>query len=74
MSPPRLLVCEGNTAGLRAKQVAAGGAIMSDGYADLLRELLPGAVVDICYRPIPAPTCRSAGSKAMTASRSPARR
>ena len=49
MSPPRLLVCEGNTAGLRAKQVAAGGAIMSDGYADLLRELLPGAVVDICY-------------------------
>jgi GMP synthase (glutamine-hydrolysing) len=49
MSPPRLLVCEGNTAELRAKQVAAGGAIMSDGYADLLRELLPGAVVDICY-------------------------
>ncbi len=49
MSPPRLLVCEGNTAGLRAKQVAAGGMIMSDGYAELLRELLPGAVVDICY-------------------------
>jgi GMP synthase (glutamine-hydrolysing) len=49
MSPPRLLVCEGNTAELRAKQVAAGGAIMSDGYADLLRELLPGAVIDICY-------------------------
>jgi GMP synthase (glutamine-hydrolysing) len=47
--PPRLLVCEGNTAELRAKQVAAGGQIMSDGYADLLRELLPGAVVDICY-------------------------
>jgi len=47
--PPRLLVCEGNTAELRAKQVAAGGKIMSDGYADLLRELLPGAVVDICY-------------------------
>lgn len=47
--PPRLLVCEGNTADLRAKQVAAGGTIMSDGYADLLRELLPGAVVDICY-------------------------
>ncbi len=49
MSPPRLLVCEGNTADLRAKQVAAGGTIMSDGYADLLRELLPGAIVDICY-------------------------
>ena len=49
MSPPRLLVCEGNTADLRAKQVAAGGTIMSDGYAELLRELLPGAIVDICY-------------------------
>jgi GMP synthase (glutamine-hydrolysing) len=49
MPAPRLLVCEGNTAELRAKQVAAGGQIMSDGYADLLRKLLPGAVVDICY-------------------------
>lgn len=49
MSSPRLLVCEGNTAELRAKQVEAGGVAMSDGYADLLRKLLPGAVVDICY-------------------------
>jgi GMP synthase (glutamine-hydrolysing) len=49
MPSPRLLVCEGNTAELRAKQVTAGGQIMSDGYADLLRKLLPGAVVDICY-------------------------
>ena len=22
---------------------------MSEGYADLLRDLLPGAVIDICY-------------------------
>jgi GMP synthase (glutamine-hydrolysing) len=49
MPAPRLLVCEGNTAELRAKQVAAGGQIMSDGYADLLRHLMPEAVVDICY-------------------------
>src|SRR5690349_13030500 len=49
MSVPRLLVCEGNTADLRAKQVTAGGEVMSDGYADLLRKLSPGAVVDICY-------------------------
>jgi len=42
-------VVEGNTAELRTKQVTAGGAIMSDGYADLLRTLLPEAVVDICY-------------------------
>jgi len=49
MPSPRLLVVEGNTADLRAKQVEAGGVVMSDGYADLLRGLLPGAVVDICY-------------------------
>jgi len=49
MPSPRLLVVEGNTAELRAKQVAAGGQIMSDGYADVLRGLLPQAVVDICY-------------------------
>jgi GMP synthase (glutamine-hydrolysing) len=49
MPSPRLLVVEGNTADLRAKQVTAGGKIMSDGYSDLLRTLLPGAVVDICY-------------------------
>jgi GMP synthase (glutamine-hydrolysing) len=47
--PPRLLVVEGNTADLRARQVAAGGQVMSDGYADLLRDLLPGSIVDICY-------------------------
>src|SRR5437763_845606 len=49
MPSPRLLVIEGNTADLRAKQVAAGGTIMSNGYADLLRTLMPGAVVDICF-------------------------
>jgi GMP synthase (glutamine-hydrolysing) len=49
MSAPRLLVIEGNTAEARAKQVEAGGTVMSEGYAQLLRHLLPGAVVDICY-------------------------
>jgi GMP synthase (glutamine-hydrolysing) len=49
MSAPRLLVIEGNTAELRTRQVTAGGQIMSEGYADLLRVLSPGAVVDICY-------------------------
>ncbi len=47
--PPRLLVVEGNTAAARARQVEAGGRTLSDGYADLLRRLAPGAVVDICY-------------------------
>src|SRR3954454_19318766 len=49
MSSPRLLVCEGNTAELRAKQIEAGGVAMSDGYAEVLRGLLPSAVIDICY-------------------------
>jgi GMP synthase (glutamine-hydrolysing) len=49
MPSPRLLVIEGNTAEARAKQVEAGGTIMSEGYAALLRRLLPGAAVDICY-------------------------
>jgi GMP synthase (glutamine-hydrolysing) len=49
MSPCRLLVVEGNTAKARAAYVAMGGIVMSGEYADLLRELLPGAVVDICY-------------------------
>ena len=49
MSSPRLLVCEGNTAELRARQVEAGRCAMSNGYADVLRGLLPEAVIDICY-------------------------
>jgi GMP synthase (glutamine-hydrolysing) len=32
-----------------AEHVAAGGTVASKGYSDLLRELLPGAVVDIGY-------------------------
>ncbi len=49
MPAPRLLVVEGNTSNGRALLAAAGGRAPSEGYADLLRELLPNAVVDICY-------------------------
>jgi GMP synthase (glutamine-hydrolysing) len=49
MSSPRLLVIEGNTAASRAHQVAAGGVAAGEGYAALLRELLPDATVDVCY-------------------------
>lgn len=49
MSSPRLLVIEGNTAESRAEQLAAGGTVASQGYAGLLRELSPGASIDICY-------------------------
>ena len=49
MPAPRLLVMEGNSPETRAQHVAAGGTIASKGYANLLQELLPGAVVDICF-------------------------
>jgi GMP synthase (glutamine-hydrolysing) len=49
MSAPRLLVIEGNTAEGRAQQMAAGGSIASEGYAKLLRGLLPGAEIDIVF-------------------------
>src|SRR5215470_19730614 len=49
MPPPRLLVIEGNTAAGRARHHASGGTVASDGYANLLRELLPDAVIDIAY-------------------------
>jgi GMP synthase (glutamine-hydrolysing) len=49
MPAPRLLVIEGNTPENRALQVAAGGTVASTGYAALLQELLPSAVVDICF-------------------------
>ena len=49
MPAPRLLVMEGNSPEIRALHVAAGGNAASRGYAELLRELLPTATVDICY-------------------------
>src|SRR6266568_4227880 len=49
MPAPRLLVMEGNSPETRAQHVAAGGTVASTGYADLLQELLPSAVVDICF-------------------------
>jgi GMP synthase (glutamine-hydrolysing) len=49
MSAPRLLVIEGNTADGRSLLKAAGGEAPSQGYADVLREFLPNATIDICY-------------------------
>jgi GMP synthase (glutamine-hydrolysing) len=40
---------EGNSPETRAQHVAAGGMVASQGYANLLQELLPSAVVDICF-------------------------
>jgi GMP synthase (glutamine-hydrolysing) len=49
MPSPHLLVIEGNSPQTTAEHVAAGGVPASKGYSDLLRELLPGAAVDVCY-------------------------
>src|SRR5678816_1698418 len=49
MPAPRLLVMEGNSPETRAQHVAAGGTVASKGYAELLHELLPNAVVDVCF-------------------------
>ena len=49
MPSPRLLVIEGNTPETMAEHVSFGGTPASKGYSDLLRELLPGASVDICF-------------------------
>ncbi|MEA2976273.1 MAG: hypothetical protein QOF19_1793 [Alphaproteobacteria bacterium] len=54
MSSPRLLVIEGNSPASLAEHVAAGGVPASQGYANLLRELMPGAIVDICSPADPA--------------------
>jgi len=40
---------EGNSPETRAQHVAAGGTVASKGYSNLLQDLLPGAVVDVCF-------------------------
>ncbi len=54
MTTPHLLVIEGNPPETIAEHVAFGGVPASQGYAGLLRELLPAAAVDICYPAEPA--------------------
>ena len=49
MPVPRLLVLEGNTPEARAEHVAHGGTVASEGYAALLQEILPNAVIDVCF-------------------------
>jgi GMP synthase (glutamine-hydrolysing) len=46
MPSPRLLVIEGNPPESLAAHAAVGGTPAHQGYASLLRELLPGAIVD----------------------------
>jgi len=54
MPSPRLLVIEGNSPKTMAEHVAVGGTVASQGYANLLRELMPEATVDACFPADPA--------------------
>lgn len=49
MPSPRLLVIEGNSPQTLGEHVAVGGMPAHQGYSNLLRELMPGAVVDTCH-------------------------
>ncbi|HEY4203886.1 MAG TPA: type 1 glutamine amidotransferase [Xanthobacteraceae bacterium] len=49
MPSPRLLVIEGNSPQTLTEHVAVGGTPAHHGYSNLLRELLPGAIVDTAH-------------------------
>jgi GMP synthase (glutamine-hydrolysing) len=49
MPSPRLLVIEGNSPESLAEHTAVGGTPAHQGYSNLLRELMPGSVVDTCH-------------------------
>jgi GMP synthase (glutamine-hydrolysing) len=62
MPSPRLLVIEGNPPESIAEHIAVGGTPASDGYAALLRELVPGTEVDICHPATPGANLPSGGA------------
>jgi len=49
MPSPRLLVIEGNSPESLSDHVAVGGTPAHQGYSNLLRELMPGSIVDTCH-------------------------
>jgi GMP synthase (glutamine-hydrolysing) len=56
MPSPRLLVIEGNSPQTLAEHIEVGGTAAHKGYSDLLRELMPGAIVDACHPGDPGAT------------------
>jgi len=56
MPSPRLLVIEGNSPQTLAEHLAVGGTPAHQGYSNLLRELLPGAIIDTAHPGDPAAT------------------
>ncbi len=49
MSGPRLLIADGNVAQMRARQQAAVGYDSANGYARVLRRILPDLACDVVY-------------------------
>ena len=60
----RLLVIEGNTAGAREGHRAGYGKTPSQSYADVLGEIAPDAICDICYPTDPGANLPDAGGLA----------
>src|ERR1700690_1877837 len=56
MPSPRLLVIEGNSPQTLPEHIAVGGTAAHQGYSNLLRDLLPGAIVDTCHPGDPGAT------------------
>ena len=56
MPSPRLLVIEGTSPQTLADHIAVGGTAAHQGYSNLLRELIPGAIVDTCHPGDPTAT------------------
>jgi GMP synthase (glutamine-hydrolysing) len=56
MPSPRLLVIEGNSPQSLSEHIAVGGIPAHQGYSNLLREVMPGSIVDTCHPGDPAAT------------------
>jgi GMP synthase (glutamine-hydrolysing) len=56
MSSPRLLVIEGNSPQTLLDHIAVGGTAAHQGYSNLLRELMPGSIVDTAHPGDPGAT------------------
>ncbi len=56
MPSPRLLVIEGNSPQTLAEHIEVGGTAAHKGYSNLLRELMPGSIVDTCHPGDPGAT------------------
>jgi GMP synthase (glutamine-hydrolysing) len=56
MPSPRLLIIEGNSPQGLTEHIAVGGTPAHQGYSNLMRELMPGSIVDTCHPGDPGAT------------------